>query len=317
MLLGRYGGSTGQQWAIPGIFVTLIPTAWSYGWRTTAVVSAAANIALVSIMPAYDDYATLNAQAFMMLFVTTLSLVFAAKTLAIKQHANNEAEAVRQTRRAYMLTERQRLASANHIEDILDRARVSTTRLIQCARPFVPAPVLAEHHCQFQILHERYQRLLLGLSPCEWWELGNPDGLIVSALRGEGIGCDVLSMPLHAQTLPLSVEIGVAIKQLTCEATLHLLDCARRDRISMEITVAKLDDGHLIQIALESTGYPMALNEDSYERLMVGMGAFGLNENGLRRRAQLYDGKVEVSRLPEDEARIVVQLIDKPMQMIA
>lgn len=316
VLLGRYGGDAGQRWAIVGIFATLMPVTWSYGWPITAVVGAAANIAVASIMPAYGDVSTLSAQVLLLLFLSTL-LMFAAKTSTAEQHKEDEREAIRHTRRAYMLTERHRLASANHMEDVLDDARLATTRLIQCARPFVPAPILAEHHRQFQALHERYHRLLLGLSPCEWWELGNPDGLIVSALRGESIGCDVLSMPLHAQTLPLSVEIGVAIKQLTCEATLHLLDCAPRDRISMEIAVAKYEDGHVIQIALETTGHPTTLNGDIYERLMVGMGAFGLNEKGLRRRAQLYDGDVEVSRSSDGEARIAIQLLDKPMQMIA
>jgi len=316
VLLGRYGGDAGQPWAIVGIFATLMPVTWSYGWSGTAVVGAAANLAVISIMPAHGDISTLSAQVLLLMFLSTL-LMFAAKTSTAEQHKEEKRLAVRNTRRAYMLTERQRLASANHMDDVLDEARLATTRLIQCARPFLPASVVAEHHRQFEALHERYQRLLLGLSPCDWWELGNPDGAIVSALRGERIGCDVLNMPLQAHLLPLSVEIGVAIKQLTCEATLHLLDCAPRDRISMGIAVTPQQDGHDIQIALESTGYPIALTADTYERLMVGMGAFGLNEQGLRGRAQLYSGDVEVSRLPDGEARVVVRLVDRPKQMIA
>lgn len=316
LLLGRYGGDSGQRWAIVGIFATLLPITWSYGWPGTAMVGAMANIAVVSIMPAYDDINTLSAQMLMLMFLSAL-LMFAAKTSTAEQHREEERLAIRNTRRAYMLTERQRLASANHMDDVLDEARLATTRLIQCARPFLPASVVAEHHRQFEALHERYQRLLLGLSPCDWWELGNPDGPIVSALRGERIGCDVLNMPVRAHLLPLSVEIGVAIKQLTCEATLHLLDCAPRDRISMDITAIAHDDGHDIHITLETTGYPLALTADTYERLMVGMGALGLNEQGLRGRAQLYSGHVEVTRLADGEARVMVKLVDKPKQMIA
>lgn len=315
LLLGIYGGRAGQPWAVVGILATLMPVTWSYGWSATAVVGAAANIVVVSIMPTYNDVSTLSVQVVLMMFLTTL-LMFAAKTSEAAHFKEEEKEALRHARRTYLLTEHQRLTSATHMEDVLDEARLATTRLIQCARPFLPAPMLAEHHRQFQSLHDRYQRLLLGLSPCDWWELGNPDGLLVSALRAEGIGFDVLNMPKYAHLLPLSTEMNIAIKQLTCEAALHLLDCAPNDRMSLDIGIKKHDDCIAINIVLETTGLPTGLTDESYERLMVGMGALGLNEQGLRERVRLYGGDVNVTCPSEDETRVAIQLIERPWQMI-
>jgi hypothetical protein len=179
----------------------------------------------------------------------------------------------------------------------------------------LPATALAEYHRQFQSLHDRYQRLLLGVSPCDWWEVGNPGGLLVSALRAVGIRFDVVNMPKYARLLPLSTEMNVAIKQLTCEAVLHLLDRAPSDRIFLGICVRKHDDCVAIDIVLQTAGLSIELADDSYERLIVGMGALGLNEQGLRDRVRLYGGDVQVTRPSEDEARIAIQLIERPRQI--
>lgn len=316
VLVSRHGGEMGRQWAVLGILATLIPVAASYGWAGTAIVGAAANVAVVSIMPAYNDAMTLVAQGFLGLFMTML-LLFAARSSMAFQYAQGERKAIEQARRSYMMTERMRVNSVCHLSDALDNTRMETTRLMHSARAHMPTKMLAEHFHRLESLHQECECILMGMSPYDWWDFGDREGLIISALHAEGIGCDVLAMPRNARLLQLSTDMCITIHRLGCEALLHALDRAPSNRISLAFAVKKQRDGYHIEMIVECTGLPMILGEEAYERLMVRIGAFGLSERGLRERAQLYDGDVQCTQVSKYEARVVVRLIDKPRHMVA
>jgi hypothetical protein len=316
-LVGSHGGVEEQRWAILGIFVTLIPVALLRGWTAMAVVTATANIALVTMMPKINDIDTLNAQGWMVAYMTGL-FYLAAKTSTAERLIREEAEALRHARRTYLLTERLRFASFCHLDEALDNTRAATTQLLHRTRKHVSSIALSEHKQQFEELFDRCERILAGWSPCDWWDVGDPDALLLSALRAEGIGLDILDMPPQPQQLGLTLEMNITIKQLVCEAVLHVLECAPSNRVSVAIGVTPHNDdkGHAIEIAVESTGLPNRLDDEAYERLMIGVGGLGLNEIGLRDRASLYDGTVQISSSPGQPARVVIRLIDQPEYMI-
>lgn len=312
VLLALHSDDMERQLVTFGILATLIPVAASYGWPGIALMGAAANIALVSIMPVYNDTVTLLAQGFMVLFMTTLFLFAAQSSKAIELVRD---EFVQQTRRGYLMTERVRLKSACHLSDALDDARRETTRLMHSARTHMPAKALVEHYHRLDILHQECSRILMGLSPHDWWDFGDRDGLIISALRSEGIGCDVLAMPRNAHLLQLSTDMCITIHRLGCEMVLHVLERAPSNRISLALGIHKQGNGYHIEMVVESTGLPFILGEEADERLMVSIGAFGLSEQGLRERAQLYEGDVAMTQVSRHEARAVLRMIDRPDRM--
>ncbi|GGA14355.1 hypothetical protein GCM10011408_40130 [Dyella caseinilytica] len=120
-------GSDVRYMAQVAMFLPLVMLALKNGWQGAAVGSTAASIAIVMLMPAKYDHATLHAQV-LLLFVTSTMLIIGSKitawhrqdqqekqdmrnALALAQRNYHEGE--RQLRRAaYMLREMQTLGSS-------------------------------------------------------------------------------------------------------------------------------------------------------------------------------------------------------------
>jgi hypothetical protein len=222
-------------------------------------------------------------------------------------------EALQHARRSYVLNEHYRLTSANHLNDALSDTRKETIRLFHSTRHHMSTARICEHFERLSELHQRCQRIVMGLSPHEWWNFCDPQGPIVSTLHAEGIECNVVHMPRNARVLELTAEMGMTMHRLACEAVLHALRCMPSKQILLDFWVGKRANGHAVGITVESVGEPMMLDNDAYDRLLIGIGAFGLNERGMHDRARLYGGHAEVTHFSPHHTRVTVRLVDDPL----
>lgn len=308
---GEYEGVAAWHWAMLGSFVPLIVAAWQYGWPGTALLGGTASLVVVGLMPARDDPTTLFTQTWLCVIMTVLFL-FAAKTSMALQSLRDELAAEEQSRRLHMLVERRGLYSAVQLEDAMDGHQLAATRLMQRARQFLSAKELGEHYHALEARYAQCKRIILGLWPHDWWEIGDPDGPLFSALHAAGIGCDALPLPRNTQHIPLSADMQVTLQRMTGEAVLHAMARAPTDRVSVAIGAEQRNGRYAMTITVESTGMPHPLDEDTFQRLMVSLGALGLSEQDLRERARLYGGNATVTPLPAQRARVVIELVDAP-----
>lgn len=65
------------------------------------------------------------------------------------------------------------------------------------------------------------------------------------------------------------------------------------------------------EISLASVGDPLRLRENHYEYLLMSLGVSGMDEEGLRGRAQLYDGDVAIHQESPNCVSIAISMANR------
>jgi hypothetical protein len=281
--------------ALCGMLAALTTAAWRYGWQSTAIIGAAANLSVVAMMPKLDDLATIQAQGVLAVGLSGLLLLGARLNSEQLQATQRESTSRRMARRDLFAVERHRLAYACVLDEVFCRAHQQATRMMQTARAVLPASVIAEHHRQFTDLHQQHQRLTAGLSPRAWWQFGGPDGPIAQTLEQLGVTCEIREPSSAAGLCTLSTELSIALYRLSCEAVAYLMQHAPSRHVSMEMTArAAAGQSIVVDVIVQSTGEALPPLADAYHPFLLSLGASGLSEQALAHRLQLYDGHLQV-----------------------
>jgi hypothetical protein len=310
--MGHAAGGAVHILAIGGIVAVLTTAAWHYGWQSTTIIGAVANLGIIALMPTQDDLATIQAQCLIAVAISGL-LLFAARTSSSFHVIEREHASRRHVRQELFTAERNRLAYAYLLDDVFSSARKEAMRLMYVARPALPAGALAAHYRELDSLYQRHQTLTERLSPRDWQLLGSPNGLIAQTLDQLGVLCEIREGSGTPDSYRLSAELSIASYRLSCEAVTYLMKHAPSDhiRISMASLLQRSRNEPGIKITIESLGNPLAEIEDVHELVQLGLGASGLTEHELRNRVQLYDGEFLVIQTPANHLRVVIRVVDK------
>jgi hypothetical protein len=240
-------------------------------------------------------------------------LLLGVRTTLARQLAQGAKTSRRLARRELFTIERNRLAYACVLDDVFSDTRKEMMRLMHAARTVLPASTVAAHYRRLDDLHQMHQHVTAGLSPRGWWQFGGPEGPITQTLARMGVMCEIRETAPESCSVRLSAELSIAVYRLICEAVAYLMKHAPSDHVRMCMTVqARKEQGvAVIQVTIESLGEPLTRLEDTYERLLLNLGASGLNEQALCNRARLYGGDVQVVQTSTNHLRMVLSMTDQ------
>jgi len=314
VMLGHADDGAMHTLAIGGILAGLTAAAWNYGWQSTAIVGAVANLGIVAIMPTQDDLVTIQTQCLLAVATSGL-LLFGARTTSSLQSIEREEASRRYVRGELFSVERNRLAYAYLLDDVFGSARKEAMRLMHVARRALPAGAIAEHYRELDSLYQKHQSLTESLSPREWWLFGGQNGPIAQTLDQVGVVCEIREDPQAQDQYRLSAELSIATYRLSCEAVTLLMKHAPSDHVCMSMISFPLDlqDEGGIEVTIEGLGNPVVDVDDVHERVQLGLGASGLSEQALRDRVRLYDGHLKVGQTSTGHMRIVFRVADKAL----
>lgn len=312
-ILGCYVRETIHSLALCGILATLIAAAWRHGWKSAALVGAAANLGVIILMPAHDDPLTIQAQCIIAALLSG-ALLLGARTTSSRKLEHSAASAKRLARRELFTMERMRLDHAAVLEALYSDTHEQAMRVMKDASKALPALNFTSHYLQLDILQSEHKRITTGMSPHVYWPFGGRRGPIEQTLREIGVQCQLLEPTMEDGVTRLSAELRPALYRLNCEATAYLMKHAPTHHVCLEATVRLQDGRPLVEATLDSKGRPMPLSKTTFDDLLVGLGVSYLSERRLRERARLYDGDVEISRPSTDRMRIVVRVMDKALR---
>lgn len=304
---GQHTTPREHQLVLLGLFVALLVASWRHGWQGTAIIGAAVNIAIAGTMPATGDYATLYAQAVMAIALTGL-LMFGATSTVARKAASALEKSLREARQQLFHAERDKIKGAYLLDEI-----VKHTRKLYDVQGRLPAKDFTQQHEQFDELERQFERIAVGVFPRMWLYFGGSNGPIVQALRDLEVHCVVHERLHDPRLVHLPHEIQIALYRLACEATVHLVQHAPRDRFSLAMAMRKQheNDEWQVEAIVESYGEAREFTPNQLKHLMTSLGAFGLSEQSMRNRAQLYAGEVKITHATKDGTRIVIRLADK------
>jgi glucose-6-phosphate-specific signal transduction histidine kinase len=304
---GQHTTPREHQLVLLGLFIALLVASWRHGWQGTAIIGAAVNIAIAGTMPATGDYATLYAQAVMAIALTGL-LMFGATSTVARKATSALKKSLREARQQLFQAERDKIKGAYLLDEI-----VKHTRKLYDVQGRLLARDFTQQHEQFGELERQFERIAVGVFPRMWLYFGGSNGPIVQALRDLGVHCVVHERLHDPRLVHLPHEIQIALYRLACEATVHLAEHAPRDRFSLAMSMRKQgeDDEWQVEAIVESYGQAMTFTTNQLKHLMTSLGAFGLSEQSMCNRAQLYAGDVTITHATKDGTSIMIRLADK------
>lgn len=312
LIMGHADDGAMHMLAIGGILAGLTAAAWNYGWQSTAIVGAVANLGIVALMPTQDDLATIQAQCLIAVATSGL-LLLGARTTSSLQSIEREQASRRYVRGELFTAERNRLAYAYLLDDVFGSARQEAMRLMHVARQALPAGAIAAHYRELDSLYQKHQSLTESLSPREWYLFGGPNGPIAQTLDQVGVLCEISEDSQVSELYQLPAELSIATYRLSCEAVTYLMANAPSSHVRMSMIYRHRDSrgDRGIEVVIEGLGEPLVDAGDAHERVLLGLGASGLSEQALRNRVRLYDGELRVEQTRMSQLRIVFWVADK------
>jgi len=316
LAMAEHYASISTRYLVPcGMLAALTTAAWCYGWQSTAIVSAAANLGIVALMPTRNDPLTIQMQCAIAVMMSGL-LLLGVRTSAARRISKGLESSRRIARQELFAVERSRLTYACELDAVFSDARKEATRMLHLMRTALPNVTLAEHYHRFDALHQEHQRLTACMSPRAWWESNGPHGPIAEALELLGINCNVARPPKEADLLRLPAELCIALYRLGCEAAVYLIEHAPTDQVHLVTAMRESDSSMIVSLTLESRGEILVGMDDTqdapHEQLCLILGTAGLDEKAMRQRAQLYDGDIRIVRTSPDHLRIVLWVCHRP-----
>jgi hypothetical protein len=332
--LGYVGGDTTHLTVLSGVVLLLMVAAWHYGWQSAVLVSAAANLAAITLMPTRDDMLTIVALVMITVIQSTALLLGARTTtsqlwrraeavardaLAATQQevalAYGHVSSARQLARREQCTgERVRQDQAAMLAGMADDMRMRFMRVMQDARRgALNASQLADHFIVFDASYQEHQRLVEALWPVTWEDFGGPVGPLAERLQGLGIEPRFRPRSVESGACTPSEAMHQAAYRFACAGMVLMLRQACTDTVELSQAIRMEGGDTLFEGTLESMGRPITINPHALDDLKPYLNVDDefAKQQMLDWAVNLWDGGVRFESDGSHHMRIVFWMREK------
>ncbi|WP_404580077.1 MASE1 domain-containing protein [Dyella koreensis] len=298
------------------MFLPVIWLALRHGWRGAAMGGTWASFAIMALMPARNDYATLQAETLIAMAISTMLLVGARIAVLDRRAEQGHAD----MRRAHALAQRnvhlgeaQMRVTAQALDQIRESIDNVFFRMLGRLRHLQPVIEDAGYHRQALSTQDQLFRVADSLYPLALRERGLisalREGALARTLAEAGIyfWCDVRG-PLSLFTQSTHVAIYRVIGEAIAEA------CAQRDISDILVKVRCGTRGRLwVVVQVDARANPVHLPHIQWDELLPRLrrSTSGLGRKAIVDRAATFEGQVRERPLRKGR-RLVVQLLNPP-----